>query len=100
LQITFNEQDLMNCVIVFTTEQYNERLEDLEAELNHEDEKGIFAVVTVKNDRRMFQLSEQDMIDAVALYLDRQHNFDPNILTTELMFEPEKGISAVIDQKI
>jgi hypothetical protein len=44
-------------------------------------------------------LSEQDIIDAAAIYLDEYHNFDPIQLSIELKYEEEKGVSAVIDKR-
>jgi hypothetical protein len=99
MKILFNEQDLIDSACVFVANRYNEDIRDIQAELHHEQEKGISAVTTVKNDRKTYTLSEQDIIDATAIYLDEYHNFDPIQLSIELLYEEDKGISAVIDKR-
>jgi hypothetical protein len=99
MQIIFNEQDLIDSACVFIANRYNEDIQDIEAELYQEDEKGISAVTTIKNDRKTYTLSEQDIIDAAAIYLDEYHNFDPIQLSIELKYAEDKGISAVIDMR-
>jgi hypothetical protein len=99
MKILFNEQDLIDSACVFIANRYNEDLQDIQAELYHEEEMGISAVTTVKNDRKTYTLSEQDIIDATATYLDAYHTFDPIQLSIELIYEENKGISAVIDKR-
>ncbi|TXK80075.1 DUF2653 family protein [Paenibacillus sp. N3.4] len=45
-------------------------------------------------------MSEQDIVDATAIYLDKYHNFDTSKLTIELIFEEDKGFSAEIESFI
>jgi hypothetical protein len=99
MKILFNEQDLIDSACVFTSNRYNEDIEDIEAELFQQEDKGISAVTTIKNDRKTYSLSEQDLIDAIAIYLDEYYNFDPTQLSIELIYEEDKGISAVIDKR-
>jgi hypothetical protein len=98
MKILFNEQDLIDSVCVFIANRYNEDIQGIEAELYHEEDKGISAETTVKNDRKTYTLSEQDIIDAAAIYLDEYHNFDPIQLSIELIYDEDKGISAIIDK--
>ncbi len=49
---------------------------------------------------KKIQLSEQDIIDGAAIYLDQYHNFDPGTLSIELLFEEKQGISAVIEARL
>jgi hypothetical protein len=97
MQLLFNEQDLIDSACVFVANKYNEEIQDIEAELYHEEEKGISAATTVRNDDKTYLLSEKDLIDAAAVYLNEHHNFDPDRLLIELIFEEKDGISAVIE---
>jgi hypothetical protein len=99
MKIFFNEQDLIDSACVFIADKYKEDIERIEAELHHEEGKGISATTTVKSDRKTYNLTEQDLIDATAVYLDLYHNFEPSLLSIELLFNEEKGISAMIENK-
>jgi hypothetical protein len=99
MKIIFNEQNLIDSACVFIANRYNEDIKDIQVELHYEEEKGISAVTSVNNDRRTYTLSEQDIIDATAIYLEEYHNFDPIQPSIELVYEEDKGISAVIDKR-
>jgi hypothetical protein len=97
MKILFNEQDIIDSACVFAAKKYNEVIENIKAELHHEEGKGISAILNIQSDQKIHQLSEQDIIDATAIYLDEYHNFDPNQLLIELLFEEEKGFFAEIE---
>jgi hypothetical protein len=99
MKILFNEQDVIDSACLFIANKYNEDVQDIEAELHHEEDRGISAVTTVKKDRKTYTLSEQDIIDAAAIYLEDYHNFDPVQLSVELTYNEDKGISAVIAKR-
>ncbi|MFD0693294.1 DUF2653 family protein [Paenibacillus sp. GCM10027628] len=99
MKIIFNEQDLIDSACVFTAERYHESIYELQAEIRHEHENGITAVVNFQNGRDTHQLTEQDLIDGSAIYLEKYHNFDPNKLSIELIFEVEEGFSAIIEKR-
>jgi hypothetical protein len=98
MKILFNEQDLIDSACVLAADRYNENIQDLEAELHHEEGKGISAIANFQNGREVHQFTEQDVIDGSAMYLEKYHNFDPNQLTIELLFEEEQGFSAIIEK--
>jgi hypothetical protein len=97
MKILLNEQDIIDSACVFIANRYNEVIDDIKAELHHEEGKGISGTTNVQNDRKTYPLSEQDIIDATAIYLDEYHNFDPNRLSVELIYEKETGFSAEIE---
>jgi hypothetical protein len=98
MKIFFEEQDLVDSVCVFASLQRGWRPEHVQAELFYEEQKGFSAVATSGNGMLQFRMSEQDLIDAVAVYLRDYHRFDPNRLTVELFFEPDKGFWAIVEQ--
>jgi hypothetical protein len=97
MKIVFNEQDIIDSACVFGAYKYNEVIEDIKAELHHEEGKGISATLNIQKNQKAYQLSEQDIIDAAAIYLDEYHQFDPNQLLIQLLFKEEKGFSAEIE---
>jgi magnesium-transporting ATPase (P-type) len=97
MQLLFNEQDLIDSACVFVANQYNEEIQHIEAELHHDEEKGFSAAAAVRNEHKSYQLSEKELIDAAAVYMKEYHNFDPDRLLIELIFEENDGISAVIE---
>jgi hypothetical protein len=97
MKLLFNEQDLIDSACVFVAIEYNEEIQDIEGMLHYDEEKGISAATTVRKDRKTYTLSEKDLIDAAAVYLNEYHNFDPDRLLIELTFEEDEGISAVIE---
>ncbi|CAM2862709.1 DUF2653 domain-containing protein [Paenibacillus sediminis] len=97
MKILFNEQDVINSVCVFTAERYNEVIRNLEAELLFEESRGIYATASTINGHRIYEITEQDIVDGTAIYLDKYHNFDPNTLSIELFFDQDNGVSAVIE---
>jgi hypothetical protein len=97
MKIIFNEQDLIDSTCVFGASTYNEVIEDIQAELHHEDGKGITATLHAPKSQKSYQLSEQDIIDAAAIYLETYHHFDPNQLVIQLFYEEETGFSAEIE---
>jgi hypothetical protein len=98
MKIWFNEQDVIDAACVFVADRYNEPIDRIQAELRLEEGKGIFATASVRDNGRTYELSEQDLIDGTAIYLAEYHNFDPNRLSVELLFEEETGITAVIEK--
>jgi hypothetical protein len=98
MEILFNEQDLIDSACVFIADKYNEDIEHLEAELYYEAGSGISATTTLKNDHKTYKLTEEELIDALAVYLDLHHNFEPSDLTIELLFDEDIGISAKIEK--
>jgi hypothetical protein len=98
MKILFNEQDLIDSACVFIADKYNEDIEYLEAELYYEAGRGISATTTLKNDHKTYRLTEEELIDASAVYLDLHHNFEPNDLSIELLFDEKEGISAMIEK--
>ncbi|NHN35307.1 DUF2653 family protein [Paenibacillus agricola] len=97
MKIWFNEQDIIDSACVFGAHTYNEDIQDIKAELHHEEGKGISATLKIQKDQRTYELSEQDIIDASAIYLEEYHKFDPNQLLIQLLFEETNGFSAEIE---
>lgn len=97
MKIIFNEQDLIDSTCVFGSSTYNEVIEDIQAELHHEDGKGITATLHALKSQKTYQLSEQDIIDGAAIYLEEYHHFDPNQLVIQLFYEEGTGFSAEIE---
>ncbi|WP_018130269.1 DUF2653 family protein [Effusibacillus pohliae] len=97
MKLCFNEQDLIDSVCVFTAWRYEKRPEQVQAELFYEEGKGFSATASVDNGLYKYPISEQDLIDGVAIYLRDYHNFDPQRLLIELFFEEGKGFSAEIE---
>lgn len=99
MKLFFTEQDLIDAVCVFSAQRWNKEPQQIEAELFVEEEKGFSAIASVQNGLYKYPLTEQDLIDSVAVYLRDYHNFDPNRLFIELLFDEAKGFSAAIEQR-
>ncbi|BCJ87102.1 DUF2653 family protein [Effusibacillus dendaii] len=98
MKILFDEQDLIDSVCVLTAMRHNRPVESLQAELFYEEQKGFSALVTAQNGLYRYDLTEQDLIDSVAVYLSEYHQFDPQKLTVELLFEENNGFSAYVNR--
>ncbi|MFC0213046.1 DUF2653 family protein [Paenibacillus chartarius] len=91
----FDEPDVIDAACVYVAQTYRVPIERLQAELRYEEAFGIRGTVELAGERRMFDLSEQDLIDGAAMYLASYHAFDPHQLSVELLFNEEEGITAV-----
>lgn len=99
MKIVFSEQDVIDAACVFVARTYREPLERLEAELRYEEETGIRGTVETGGERRIYDLSEQDLIDGAAMYLAEYHAFDPQRLSVELLFDESEGVTAVAESR-
>lgn len=97
MKLFFEEQDLIDAVCVYTASKNRLQPENVQAELLFEEQRGFSAEATSGNGMLHYHLSEQDLIDAVAVYLSEYHRFDPIRLKVELFFEPAKGFWAIIE---
>ena len=66
MELQFNEQDLADSVCVYTSERENTTPEQVEVDLKFDPSLGFGASALVGG--RTFQLNEQDVIDAVAVF--------------------------------
>jgi hypothetical protein len=98
MKIWFAEQDVIDAACVFVAETYRVPIERLQAELRYEEGSGIRGTAELREEHRLFDLSEQDLIDGAALYLSLYHNFDPQRLSVELMFDESEGVTAVAEK--
>lgn len=99
MKVLFDEEDLIDSVCIFAALQYDKDLEQMEAELFHDEEKGFSAAASAENGQYTYPLSEQDIIDGVAMYLRDYHNFEPQRLVIELFYDEATGYSAEIEQE-
>jgi hypothetical protein len=98
VKIWFAEQDVIDAACVYAADTYDVPIDRLQAELRYEEAGGIRATVELSGERRLFDLSEQDLIDGVALYLATYHAFDPQRLSVELAFDESEGITAAAEK--
>lgn len=98
MKIWFSEQDVIDAACVFVAETYRVPIERLQAELRYDEGSGIRGTVEQIGQPRVFDLSEQDLIDGAALYLSSYHAFDPHRLTVELQFDESEGVTAVAEK--
>ncbi|MGZ6505353.1 MAG: DUF2653 family protein, partial [Tumebacillaceae bacterium] len=98
VRLNFNEQDLVDSVCVFAAQRFNVNPQNLMVELFFNPQMGFSATAATRDNYHRFQLNEQDLIDAVAIFLSEQHRFDPHRLAIELFYEEGHGFSAVIDR--
>jgi hypothetical protein len=99
MKILFNEQDMIDSACVLVSNRHGKDIETVQAEIFYEEGKGFYASSDAHNGFYNYHLSEQDIIDGIAMYLSDYHNFDPNQIDVELFFEEDKGFSAVIDKR-
>lgn len=98
MKIVFSEQDLIDAACVFVANTYREPIDRLTAELRYDESEGIRGTVESGAERRIYDLSEQDLIDGAAMYLSQYHAlFDPQRLKVELQFNEGEGMQAVAE---
>lgn len=98
MKLFLEEQDLIDAVCVFVAQTHQIQPERVQVELFYEEGRGFSARAESGNGMLHYALTEQDLIDAVAVYLRDYHNFDPQRLSIELFFEEEKGFWAIVDR--
>jgi hypothetical protein len=82
---------------VFAAQRINGSPEDVDVDLQFNPTTGFEA--DARDMRRGFQnihITEQNIIDGIAVYLADYHNFIPENLKINLQFNKETGIEAVI----
>lgn len=98
MKLFFAEQDVIDAVCVYVAVKYRQQPEDVQAELLYEETTGFAANATVRNGLYRYSLTEQEVIDAIAVYLSDYHQFDPKRLAIELQFQQSDGFTANIEQ--
>jgi hypothetical protein len=97
MKLLFNEQDVIDACCVFAAQRIDGHPEDVDVDLQFNPATGFAA--NARDVRRGFQtiyLTEQNIIDGIAVYLADYHNFIPENLKVDLQFNKETGIEAVI----
>lgn len=97
MQLHFNEQDVVDACCVFAAQRINGYPQDIDVDLQFNPTTGFHA--NARDLRRGFQnihLTEQNIIDGIAMYLADYHNFIPESLKVNLQFNETVGIEAVI----
>lgn len=97
MKVLFNEQDVIDACCVFAAQRINGYPEDIDVDLQFNPTTGFGA--DARDLQRGFHnihLTEQNIIDGIALYLADYHNFIPENLKINLQFNQETGIEAVI----
>lgn len=97
MKLLFNEQDVIDACCVFAAQRINGNPEDVDVDLQFNPTTGFEA--NARDLRREFQtihLTEQNIIDGIAMYLADYHNFLPEKLKINLQFNKGTGIEAVI----
>ncbi|OIK12444.1 hypothetical protein BIV60_16225 [Bacillus sp. MUM 116] len=97
MKLHFNEQDVIDACCVFAAQRVNGNPEDIDVDLQFNPTTGFEA--DARDMRRGFQnihLTEQNIIDGIAVYLADYHNFLPENLKINLQFNQGTGIEAVI----
>lgn len=105
MKILFEEQDLINAIAVFAAIEYNHGEFEgcnpgaVTVKLEYDEHKGIHAHVT-KPFRQVIHLSDQDIMVAMATYLEIYHTFNPAVLVHEVTYFHDEnkyeGVSSVI----
>lgn len=99
MKIVFHEQDLIDAVCVFAASRHHRDPGEFRAELLFDERHGFAAEATEQHGLHKYPITEQDIIDGIAVYLRDYHNFDPYRLEIELFFEEGNGFSAEIVQR-
>lgn len=97
MKLFFNEQDVIDACCVFAAQRINGNPEDVDVDLQFNPTTGFEA--SARDMRRGFEtihLTEQNIIDGIAVYLADYHNFIPEQLKINLQFNKGTGIEAVI----
>lgn len=96
MQILFNEQDVIDSVCVYVAQEEEIEPDHVDVDLRYNGQ--VFAEVEFRHFFREHHkdLDEQDVIDAIAVYLRDYHQFDPEQLRINLLFTEDEGIGAKI----
>ncbi|UOF88840.1 YxcD family protein [Fodinisporobacter ferrooxydans] len=100
MKIFFDEQDVIDSACVMLANRYRMRPEDFDVNLRFNREEGFSANAIHQGGWRsgdqQYYLSEQDLIDGIAVYLADFHQFNPQRLEIDLSFSERDGFGATI----
>lgn len=91
MKMIIEEQEFIDAAAYYGAMENRIPIETVSIELFFEENKGFSAHLYEDRSNRTIYMNEQQLIDAVAVYLRDQHQFDPNRLGIELFFEDGKG---------
>jgi hypothetical protein len=97
MKMIIEEQELIDAAAYYGAMENRIPIDTVSIELFFEEGKGFFAHLYQDRSSRTIFMNEQNLIDAIAVYLRDQHQFDPNRLGIELLFEDGKGFFAGVE---
>jgi Protein of unknown function (DUF2653) len=95
MKLLLSEQDLIDACCVFASDALRSPAEQIQADVQFVEDEGIFA--EARSHAGSLRLSEQDVIDGVALMLARTQNLDPGDLLIDLFYEDGLGLGARVE---
>ncbi|WP_047154977.1 DUF2653 family protein [Aneurinibacillus tyrosinisolvens] len=99
MKLHFNEQDVIDACCVMAAQRTNGNPQDMDVDLQFNPNTGFAAEAKDTRDgygNVHLHLTEQNMIDGIATYLAEYHNFIPERLQIDLLFNEGTGIEADI----
>lgn len=99
MKLLLTEQDLVDSCCVFASDVLGLPRQSFVAKVQFLESDGIIADVHSQMGRgaESLHLSEQDVIDGVALMLQQTRNLNPNDLLIDLFYEDGLGLGARVD---
>ncbi|MCL6454165.1 MAG: YxcD family protein [Alicyclobacillus sp.] len=92
MQLHMSEQDVVDACAVYVARRCQADPRDVVVDLIYD--RGFAA--EARAGWQTVRLSEQEMVDAIAEFLEAYHNFDPYALDIQLQFPDENRIEAYV----
>jgi hypothetical protein len=97
MELLFNEQDLVDSVCVYSAAKNYTSPKSINACLTFHADLGFSATASTLD--IINNLNEEELINAVTIYLRDCHNFNPDRLFVDLQFSKNEGITASVQVK-
>ena len=109
MQIILNEQECIDAACLFLANRYRLRPEQFEVDLHYDPQQGFSAQALQTggggmggffsrpaNPSNQYYMSEQDLIDSIAVLLSERFQMDPHRLDIDLTYQQQNGFGATI----
>jgi hypothetical protein len=97
MNIHFTEQDVIDACCVFAAQRVNADPQDMDVDLQFNPTTGFAADARdTRTGTQGIYLTQQNIIDGIAMHLAEYHNFIPDRLRIDLQFNQQTGIEAEI----
>jgi hypothetical protein len=96
MKLKLNEQEIVDSVCCFVAEVAQGNPEQVEVKELNVDRKGRVTAEAKYGFRFNHELSPEEIIEGIEIFLEENHSFDPNVMTVMLNYTEGEGVWAEV----